>query len=181
MARADAVARQLLDEIGWTTPPVLPQRIAEEVFGAVVAEAQMSADMSGMLVRESERIVIGVNSDHRWVRQRFTIAHELGHLKLHKGRSLIMDSDVRVNFRDRVSSLATDREEIEANRFAAALLLPEHMVRSWIGKESFDTANELVERLAKTFEVSKPAANYRLVNLGFFPAPVDLETTVDLE
>lgn len=174
MARADVAARQLLDEFGWTEPPVDPKRIAQQMFEVVVAEAAMSADMSGMLVREPGRIVIGVNESHIPTRQRFTIAHELGHLKLHKGRSLIMDSDVRVNFRDRVSSLATDREEIEANRFAAALLLPDHMVRSWIEAEPFHSAKELVERLAKSFNVSKSAVNFRLVNLGLIPTPVDL-------
>ena len=134
----------------------------------------MPPDMSGMLVREPDRVVIGVNECHSDSRQRFTIAHELGHFHLHKGRSVIIDSDVRVNFRDRVSSLATDREEIEANRFAAALLMPDHMVRSWVAHESFQTAPELVERLAKSFRVSKAAVNFRLVNLGLIPTPVEL-------
>jgi Zn-dependent peptidase ImmA (M78 family) len=80
-----------------------------------------------------------------------------------------------VNFRDHVSSLATDREEIEANRFAAALLMPDHMVRSWVMHESFQTAQELVERLAKSFKVSKAAVNFRLVNLGLIPTPVELD------
>ena len=70
--------------------------------------------------------------------------------------------------------MATDREEVEANRFAAALLMPDHMVRSWIARESFQTAPELVERLAKSFGVSKVAVNFRLVNLGLIPTPVDL-------
>ena len=174
MARADVAARQLLDRIGWTDPPVDPARIAAEVLGVVIAEVAMPPDISGMLVREPERVVIGVNEDHSAARQRFTISHELGHFHLHKGRSTIIDSDVRVNFRDQVSSLATDREEVEANRFAAALLMPDHMVRSWIERESFQTAPELVERLAKSFGVSKVAVSFRLVNLGLIPTPVDL-------
>ncbi|WP_194915349.1 ImmA/IrrE family metallo-endopeptidase [Catenulispora rubra] len=174
MARADVAARQLLDEGGWTSLPIDPQDIAE-ALGVVVVEAPMSSDMSGMLVREPTRIVIGVNNDHSPSRQRFTIAHEIGHLRLHKGRSMIMDSDVRVNFRDNASSLATDREEIEANRFAAALLMPEHMVRSWIAAESFDSAKELVEQLAVNLKASRQAVNFRLVNLGFFPTPVELD------
>ena len=155
------------------TFPVDPQWIAEHALGVVVAEASMSSDVSGMLVREPARIVIGVNADHHPNRQRFTISHELGHLELHRGRPVIMDSDVRVNFRDKVSSLATDREEVEANRFAAALLMPEHMVRPWVAAESFASAEQLVEQLAKQFEVSASAANFRLVNLGIIPTPVD--------
>jgi Zn-dependent peptidase ImmA (M78 family) len=174
VARADVAARQLLDRVGWTEPPVDPARIAAEHLGLVIAEVAMSPDMSGMLVREPDRVVIGVNDDHSPARQRFTVAHELGHLHLHRGRPTIIDSDVRMNFRDEVSSMATDREEIEANRFAAALLMPDHMVRSWVSRESFQTAQELVERLAKSFGVSRPAMNFRLVNLGLIPTPVDL-------
>ena len=174
MARADVAARQLLDKIGWTRPPVDPVRIAEDVLGIVIVKVSMSSDMSGMLVRETARVVVGVNEGHSCSRQRFTIAHELGHFHLHKGRPMIIDSDVRVNFRDPVSSLATDREEIEANRFAAALLMPDHMMRSSVVNGSFQTARELVELLAKSFKVSQAAANFRLVNLGLIPTPVEL-------
>lgn len=173
MARADVAARQLLEEIGWTSLPVEPREIAEKL-GVVVAEAPMSDDVSGMLVRETERIVIGVNGTHHDHRKRFTVAHEIGHLRLHKGRSVIMDSDVRMNFRDKVASLATDREEIEANRFAAALLMPEHFVRPWIAEHPFRTAAEMVHRFAQAFNVSPSAANFRLVNLGILPTPADL-------
>lgn len=173
MARADLAARQLLDQLGCVKPPVHPQKIAE-LLGALVVDTEMSPTLSGMLVREPGRLLVGVNKSHHERRKRFTIAHELGHLRLHKGRALIMDSDVRVNLRDSVSSLATDREEIEANRFAAALLMPEHMVRSEIGCESFSTARQLVERLSGAFEVSATAMNYRLVNLGVIPTPVEL-------
>ena len=64
VARADVAARQLLDSIGWTDPPVDPARIAADVLGVVIAEVSMPPDMSGMLVREPERVVIGVNEDH---------------------------------------------------------------------------------------------------------------------
>lgn len=43
-------------------------------------------DISGMLYRDDTRTVIGLNSTQSPTRQRFTVAHELGHLKLHPGR-----------------------------------------------------------------------------------------------
>ncbi|MGW1786468.1 ImmA/IrrE family metallo-endopeptidase [Streptomyces sp. NPDC002143] len=85
-----------------------------------------------------------VNQTHSHERRRFTVAHELAHLRLHRGRPLILDTDTRVNYRNTVSSMATDREEIEANRFAAALLAPETLVRDAVHQISFRTVDELV-------------------------------------
>lgn len=173
MARADLAARRLLDEFEPERLPVDPYAMAKHL-DVIVVEQPMASEVSGMLIRESDRTVIGVNEDHHVRRKRFTVAHELGHHQLHRGRSLIMDTDIRVNFRDSVSSLATDREEIEANRFAAALLMPEHLVRREISQAPFDDAKQLVRKLAARLEVSAEAMNFRLVNLGVIPAPLDL-------
>jgi len=173
MARADLAARRLLDHFEPDQLPVDPYALAEHL-DVIVVEQPMAADVSGMLIREPDRTVIGVNQGHHKHRKRFTVAHELGHHQLHRGRSLIMDTDVRVNFRDPVSSLATDREEIEANRFAASLLMPEHLVRREISQTPFDSAVHLVTRLAGQLAVSPEAMNFRLVNLGVIPTPVEL-------
>ena len=55
--------------------------------------------------------VLGVNDWHADVRQRFTVAHELGHLKLHHDE-LFVDGVLK---RDDQSSLAIRPHEIEAN------------------------------------------------------------------
>jgi Zn-dependent peptidase ImmA (M78 family) len=125
-------------------------------------------DMSGMLFRDGEIIVIGINSAHSKTRQRFTIAHEIGHLVLHKG-DLFVDRTVRLN-RDGKSSLAIDDREIEANGFAAELLMPETLVTS--GAQKYLVKNQkssdiaLLEHLAKVFQVSNHAMEIRLSNLG---------------
>jgi len=164
MARADDAAQRLLREFGVVEAPVTLEPITEGL-GAIVITQQLEPDVSGMLVREDDGLVIGVNKHHALVRRRFTVAHELGHLHLHPGRALILDTSVRVNFRDRMSSLATDREEIEANRFAAALLMPQELVvrAAVAGPRDPD---ELVRSLARRFKVSEPAMSYRLINLG---------------
>ena len=102
-------------------------------------------------------------------RQRFTIAHELGHWFLHPGRPYTVDSTIRVNRRDDLSSLATDREEIEANAFAASILMPEDLVQAAaqiVGSIGARTAKEAIVRLANRFEVSEDAMSFRLHNLG---------------
>ena len=48
--------------------------------------------------------MIGVNKDQAQVRQRFTIAHELGHLKLHEHKQVHVDREFRVRFRSGATS-----------------------------------------------------------------------------
>jgi len=100
-------------------------------MGARISYSPFEGELAGMLVRDHDQTVIGVNSLHHPNRQRFTIAHECAHLALHEGEVHIdrsFNSNVRVNRRDAVSSMAVDAKEIEANRFAAELLMPYNMV-----------------------------------------------------
>ena len=166
MTRADDQAARLLAEANITHAPVDVERIARLKEAQVVRQEMAGNDVSGMLVREEGRVIIGVNSHHSGVRQRFTIAHELGHLTLHRGRALILDTPVRVNFRDGRSSLAEDREEVEANRFAAALLMPASFVLDEVRAHRVGDVDALIDKLAAKFDVSTEAMGYRLVNLG---------------
>ncbi|MEQ9163174.1 MAG: ImmA/IrrE family metallo-endopeptidase, partial [Ilumatobacter fluminis] len=117
--------------------------------------------------------VIVVNGQHADVRQRFTIAHELGHFLLHRGRPVIVDHLTRahVNMRDETSSLATSTEEIAANQFAASLLMPTDWVTSAINSLDHLSSSRQVAALASTFDVSEQAMEYRLINLGLRAAP----------
>ncbi|MFE1037000.1 ImmA/IrrE family metallo-endopeptidase [Streptomyces sp. NPDC058807] len=170
MARSDAAAKALLAQFGLDKEPIDPVLLAEKL-GVLVVPQQMPDDVSGMLLRRGDERVIGMNEKHHVNRRRFTVAHELGHLQLHRGRPLILDTDTRVNFRDTVSSMATDREEMEANRFAAALLAPESLVRRAAREAEFRTAQQLVQLMAKRFRMSDMAMNYRLINLGVIADP----------
>lgn len=106
------------------------------------------------------------------MRQRFTIAHELGHLALHPGKVLIVDPSVRVNLRNEVSSLGTDFEEIQANVFAAELLMPRTLITRLVPELASATSSHenTVTSLAGLFQVSKEAMSYRLINLGILSA-----------
>ena len=79
--------------------------------------------------------MIGVNEDHHSNRQRFSIAHEIAHFVLHHGDTYI-DKGYRVHFRDLESGSGTKREEMEANAFAAALLMPAVWVRGCISQSA---------------------------------------------
>jgi Zn-dependent peptidase ImmA (M78 family) len=166
---AERAAEQLLADHQITAPPVDVETLARSEGILVVRHRFKDADVSGILFRDADHHVIGVNSAHPLVRQRFTIAHEIGHRALHPGRELILDVPVRVNLRDKTSSMASDLEEIEANAFAAALLMPEQMIRHHVNQLPAGKRREpdtTAEALARTFKVSTSALNFRLINLG---------------
>ena len=65
---------------------------------------------------------------------------------------------------------ATDYEEIEANQFAAAILMPAPLVEREAKRLLEDpsaTDASIVPLLAQGFDVSEQAMEIRLTNLGF--------------
>src|SRR5207247_3101306 len=112
------------------------------------------------------REIIGVNSPHAPVRQRFTIAHELGHAVLHAREGIHLDQAFRLRFRDQTSAMAIDPEEIDANSFAAELLMPADEVQAWLSAGIDMNDDQAVRRVARHFGVSQQAMTYRVVNLG---------------
>jgi Zn-dependent peptidase ImmA (M78 family) len=166
---AERAAERLLADHRIRTPPVDVEALARADGILVVRRRFDDADVSGILFRDGDHHVIGVNSAHSVVRQRFTIAHELGHRALHPGRELILDVPVRVNLRDKTSSMASDLEEIEANAFAAALLMPDQMIRDQVNRLPASKRREpdaTAAALSSLFKVSTSALNFRLINLG---------------
>lgn len=169
MSKGADAARELLEEAGNPRPPIRVEHLARQL-GAQLSFEPFEGDVSGMILREEERVVIGVNSAHAHTRQRFTIAHELGHLLLHEGRRIIIDRSLKLNLRDSRSALATSRQEIAANAFAAELLMPEEIIREEVSqaveRRPGISDTYVVQELARRFDVSEQAMTYRLVNLG---------------
>lgn len=167
--RAEAVAARLLADHKISAAPINVEALARACGIVVIRDRFEDADVSGILYRDQGHQVIGVNSAHPAQRQRFTIAHELGHWALHPGHELILDVPVRVNLRDKTSGMASDIEEIEANSFAAALLMPEHLIRHQLSHLPASQRREpdiTAAALARVFKVSTAALNFRLINLG---------------
>ena len=157
-------AEQLLAKAGVDTAPVPVKQVATHL-GIKLELTDLGEDCSGVLVRNGNRAVIGINDKQHSNRQRFSIAHEIAHLILHEGDTYI-DKGYRVHFRDLESGSGTKFEEMEANAFAAALLMPAKWVRDAFRQQPFDlTEDDSLELLAKKFEVSTQAMTYRLMNL----------------
>jgi Zn-dependent peptidase ImmA (M78 family) len=159
---------KLLQLTGTTQPPVPVERIAQ-LRGARVRYVSNEEDISGVLFHEEDQTIIGVNALHSKNRQRFTIAHELGHLALHEGEEVHVDRRFPVVFlRSHKSSEASDVREMEANAFAAELLMPNAMIRKDLGQVTLDYEDDhVIRELADRYKVSPQAMTFRLMKLGF--------------
>ncbi len=155
----------LLKEAGIVSPPVDVFTIARNL-DAEVREAAFEDDVSGMLVKENGRVLIGINKENSYVRQRFTVAHEIGHMLLHS-EPLYVDRQYTIKMRDGRSGLAVDPHEIEANSFAAELLMPTHFLLEDVRGLHIDYENDaVINELASMYEVSPQAMTFRLTNIG---------------
>lgn len=144
--------------------PVDPKAIANSLGVEVLAGPPTDHKLSGALILKDGRAVIIYNAGHYKHRQRFTIAHELGHFILHTD-----EGDETVLFRDSVSSMGTDIREIHANAFAAALLMPERHIRQLVPTPISALDEQRIERLAHdSFDVSVAAMTYRLADLDLY-------------
>ena len=112
--------------------------IANHLGLQVVSAGFKDNKISGMLMLNNDEQNIYVNATEPVVRQRFTIAHEIGHYVLH----------------------AHHQMEREANRFAAALLIPQDSAIS-----DWKHIHNIVV-FASCYRVSVDTAKYRLQELG---------------
>lgn len=144
------------------TPPVDLERVADRL-GIRLYREPFVEEIDGIYIRiPGVPPVVAVNSSpfKPLSRQRFTIAHEIGHHLL-SGRFV---RGARVFF---IDGADTSRSMLEraCDRFAALLLMPEDMVRLWFGELSANRENR-VAIMAERFGVSSAAMRVRLQELG---------------
>jgi Zn-dependent peptidase ImmA (M78 family) len=161
---------QLAREYAWDGKfPVDPKAIAAGIFmtkHSAGEKISVPIRMEGRLLDgfsgyakymdgDSPYFLCVYNTDEADTRQRFTQAHELGHVMLNhvaKDKSPRRDTTFKAQ--------AGDWIEIDANAFAAELIMPEKYVRHLASKITD------IAKLAKEFGVSPWAMHYRLMNLG---------------
>jgi len=153
--------------------PVDVEKLARSL-GADVQYEPADENLSGFILRnrKTRRAVIGVNSTHHPNRQRFTIAHEVGHFLLHDQDDIHVDGNdcgLLVRRRNEESSKGEDDFEKEANLFAAELLMPATLLEQDLVE--LEDANlmdeEVLGPLADKYQVSTQALTFRLAYLGY--------------
>ena len=160
---AENEAARLLASSWWRSAnqddplPVDPEDLARGL-GIKVQEARLPSDESGNIVMHAEGdAVITLNTVDHPNRKRFTCAHEIGHY-LRRRQEGLTDRTF-VDYRATLAGLGSDKDEVFANQFAAALLMParavQMKVRQGLG----------VDTLAYQFGTSVQAMEVRLRNL----------------
>lgn len=142
-------------------------REVEEMTAAPGLEGERTTNVSGLLLTGPGEIWVNAAEARQWEgRKRFTICHELGHYVIHQ-------DDVEPTVFCRRVEVAEGGEgeesgerpviEREADAFAAAILMPAHL----IAERRLALADDLT-RLCEEFGTSEKAMRYRLAAL---PAP----------
>ena len=135
-----------------TATPVHIVPMARELGLKVFKNKEFPDNLSGLIMKDAEETYsIHANGNQGITRQRFTIAHELAHFLLHKNQ---IGDGIKDDFLYR--SKLPSKIEREANRYAAALLMPEHLLKTEENKEL--TISEQAEK----FWVSNITMDIRL-------------------
>ena len=164
---ARRAAQTLLRELGIQKEPVPVERIAKSL-GVRIEYAPLDGELSGLAHIRDGVPIVGINTLHAPNRQRFTLAHELAHVQLHRTD---LEQAVHVDRgslrRDGLAAAGVDATEIEANTFAAELLMPTDMLMAALNGRAVDLEDDkAIEALAKRFKVSEAAMRFRLDAIG---------------
>jgi Zn-dependent peptidase ImmA (M78 family) len=161
-------AQEVLTELGITYGPVAVDYIAQKK-GITVRFVPLKEDLSGIIFVKDSPVIV-VNSLHHVNRQRFTLGHEVGHFELHLkeiGSEVHVDKKFLAFARNANSAMGWDRREIEANQFAAELLVPQRFLIQELRGRIVDVEDEdLVSELADKFQVSRQMMTFRIGELA---------------
>ena len=144
-------------------PPVDVKAMAN-ALGLTYVERRMHPDESGGIEYKDRQYIVFVNDSETEQRKRFTAAHEIAHYLLH--RDILrerghMDRLFDSAAYDNPEEPLTRYHEVQANKYAASLLMPKFAIRDQMAH-----GNNTLSGLAEKFNVSRKAMRIRLDNLG---------------
>ncbi|EKD55897.1 MAG: hypothetical protein ACD_59C00004G0001 [uncultured bacterium] len=144
---------------------------AIELLNGKLENADLPENTDACIKKELDSFNIYINSTKPILRERFSIAHELGHLFLHMGYLVDQKKWSEINnFYDSIFYRANNNysiEEYEANEFAASFLMPSDEFKK-IVVENLRNGKVNIQPIAQYFGVSEVAASFRGKFLGIF-------------
>lgn len=156
IGRASTTAERYLErfvEPTWLLPTGELINRVEAVFGVNVIVMDLPHGCDGMAyVQGDARVIVLATSSNAPARQRFTLAHELGHIAF---------GDADQPIEERLWADKGRSDELRANTFAANFLAPGTAIREFIGNR---TPEEAFDDLVGTFQLAPDTMAYRLLN-----------------
>lgn len=164
--KAQNAANELLSSLGWSQPGDLSLNEIALALNAFVKESDLKGS-DGRIVMNNDNAIITIDSKimHKQ-RKRFILAHEIGHLILHRDISkLFSDTDKTLN-----EWYVKGKHEIEANQFASELLMPTDLFKITVQGKGMSLG--LIREAANYFGTSQTATLLKYKDLGDFPISV---------
>lgn len=167
MNKGKLAAINLRNEIGIEGPDEI--ELEDVIIGRGGFVKYMSmGKIDGRIVYGKSISTVFINSDIKYEgRRRFALAHELGHLEMHKG-SKIHDDGASLNwFNEMETKLKRGNHEYEANQFATEFLMPmDSFKKSAKGKK---LSPQLIRDLATEYNTSLTSVAFRYFEADLFP------------
>ncbi|KAB2688804.1 ImmA/IrrE family metallo-endopeptidase [Brucella pseudogrignonensis] len=169
---AKQTAEAFLQEEGITSLPVDPFAIAESRDIVVEGKPEKTEGVSGMLLRHGNNFgIIYATHIPSTGFQRFSVSHELGHYFLPGHIDQVLQGGVHLS---RAGFVTADPYELEADHFAAGLLMPSAPFRKAI--DAHDPGLEAIEAVADLCVTSRTATAIRFAELTDFAVAVIMST-----
>lgn len=159
---ARQTAEAFLRDEGISTLPVDPFAIAESRDIVVQGKPAEHDGVSGMLLRHGNDfgIIFATHIPSPGF-QRFSVSHELGHYFLPGHIDQVIKDGVHVS---RAGFVTNDPYELEADHFAAGLLMPEAPFRK--AMDRFDPGLDAIDQMAELCVTSRTATAIRFAELS---------------
>lgn len=167
MNRGKLAAIRLREEIGIDDPNDIP--IEDVVIGrGGIIQYKPMGKTDGRIAHGNKLSTIFINSDIQYEgRRRFAIAHELGHLEMHKG-SPLHDDNISLNwFNNAEKQLKKGHQEYEANQFATEYLMPSDLFYNESKGKVFNPG--LIRQLAERFKTSLTSVAFKYFDTNLHP------------
>ena len=158
---ADAALARVQEAGRKVTDADLPS-VVEDVFGVDVAVIELDDGFDGLAASSVGAKLVVLATSRIPARQRYTLAHELGHLLSGDDQDVHLDRDIY----DKAQ--ARDPSEMRANSFASAFLMSANILRAAVGPDGLTETG--FATLACDLRVSPSALAIRLSQLRLIDA-----------
>lgn len=162
---AAQAARDLLDSVGWEKPGDLSLEEIANSLGAIIEFGAMDGCEGRIIMSGTSALIKINNSINNFGKQNFVIGHEIGHFMLHKDLRLFVDDSKTLS-----EWHQKGLHEQQANEFAEELLMPTTLFKNLVNGKKLSL--NLIEEVAKYFQVSLTATIIRYSRVGQFPTMV---------